>query len=221
MYPFPQNGFRTQAAIQRRGIGEGIGEQARNLIITGIQPGRHQGGRVSRSPGAGLMRFEQVDRQPQLPGFMDETASGNTGANNGELFGTRHDLWCLAHENRLQSFTFTAKSRAFFDSEARRLKPAPDKTRHRKGGQSCAGFRLPGYECKDIIRPHIGIERRRKTIEKDGVGLSFPCRQGRADIHQAECQADAPLREIHIMKATPNFRPLRQQRLDKKRQFRP
>ncbi len=138
------------------------------------------------------------------------------GANDRYAFWRTCGFLLTAFEHRLQSLALSTKSGALFNCEPRRLQAAADKAGNGEGGQPRARFRLGCDIRQNVVRPHIGVERRRKTVEEYGVGLPVPRRQGAPNTHQGEGQADAPLRKIHVMEAPPRLGPLLQ---DRRREF--
>ncbi len=83
-HPLAGDGLRTQPAIKRARIGVGVGEQGRYGIVAGIEPRRHQGGRIARRARAHAFDVEEVGVQPQKTRLMHQGAAGDSGADDGD-----------------------------------------------------------------------------------------------------------------------------------------
>ena len=165
------------------------------------------GEHLDGSPAPGE-RLDQARRCNAAPNHRDRSGSGRRGWKRGDLGGCRR-----AVEDRFEAFALAGETRFLFNGEARPGEAAAHHARHGERRRRRARFRQPRQLREQRGGPHVGVFRRRETIEEPGVGRKIHLRQRRLRFLVKDGQRDPSMLENAPVRALVRGGPGRDQGL--------
>ncbi|MNE25480.1 hypothetical protein D3C80_1188110 [compost metagenome] len=189
-----------QGAIEVSGALQGLGVEAGDQGVAGVEARRDQGGGKARAARAGAFGLDDGDAGPAGDQGAGRRGSGDPRSDDGDMGrGLRRGR--RRGQMSFQSLALPAVAGLLLDEEAVLGQAASHGARDSKGGDPRAGDGAGGDQGHDLWRPHAGVEGRREAVEEPGVGRAGPLAQRPLGVADGQVDGRAPLRQVQAVEA--------------------